>query len=416
MTQQQIEGAGTGQSPQQIPPRKSRIPVLAIEIVVILGAAAYLVWRFFLAAPALPPNIIALSGRIEGDDSAISPKATGRIVEIRFREGDSVRSGEIIAVLSDEQIRAREEQARAAVSITQARDKSASDQIGVLEQQLEQSRIQTAQSRLDAKGRVDQAQEELAAAKADLAQQEAAYQLAAFDENAYTRLVQTGAASERQAKQATATAAQAAASVAAGKRRVAAAEGALITAKANLQTPDIREAQVSMVRRQIVQQQAEAASAEAAIKQAQAQLLEAEANRQDLTVRAPFDGVIATRAAEPGEVVTAGTTLVTMLDLTKVYLRGLVPEGEIGKVKLGQPSHVYLDSSPNQPIDAYVSRIDPQATFTPENTYFRNERVKQVVGVKLQLKGAVGYAKPGMPADGEILVQGNTWPTSHREK
>jgi HlyD family secretion protein len=263
---------------------------------------------------------------------------------------------------------------------------------------------------------VDQAQEELAAAKADLAQQEAAYQLAAFDESAYTRLVQTGAASERQAKQATATAAQAAASVAAGKRRVAAAEGALITAKANLQTPDIREAQVAMVRRQIVQQQAEAASAEAAIKQAQAQLLEAEANRQDLTVRAPFDGVIATRAAEPGEVVTAGTTLVTMLDLTKVYLRGFVPEGEIGKVKLGQPAHVYLDSSPNQPIDAYVSRIDPQATFTPENTYFRNERVKQVVGVKLQLKGAVGYAKPGMPADGEILVQGNTWPTSHREK
>ena len=117
-----------------------------------------------------------------------------------------------------------------------------------------------------------------------------------------------------------------------------------------------------------------------------------------------------TRAAEPGEVVTAGTPLITLLDLGKVYLRGFVPEGQIGKVKVGQAARVYLDSDPNQPIEAYVSRIDPQAMFTPENTYFREDRVKQVVGVKLQLKGAIGFAKPGMPADGEILVQGDTWP------
>jgi len=67
-----------------------------------------------------------------------------------------------------------------------------------------------------------------------------------------------------------------------------------------------------------------------------------------------------TRAAEPGEVVTAGTAVVTLLDLTKVYLRGFVPEGEIGKVKVGQAARVYLDSDPRKPVDAYVSRIDPR--------------------------------------------------------
>ena len=157
-------------------------------------------------------------------------------------------------------------------------------------------------------------------------------------------------------------------------------------------------------------------SADANTEQARGQLREAQANRQDLVILAPFSGVVATRTAEPGEVVTAGTTLVTLIDLGKVYLRGFVPEGQIGKVKLGQPAHVYLDSNPNQPIDAHVSRIDPQATFTPENTYFRDERVKQVVGVKLQLKGAIGFAKPGMPADGEILTQGNAWPQARRLK
>jgi HlyD family secretion protein len=104
----------------------------------------------------------------------------------------------------------------------------------------------------------------------------------------------------------------------------------------------------------------------------------------------------------------------TIIDLGKVYLRGFVPEGQIGRVRVGQPARVYLDSAPDRPIEAVVSRIDPQAAFTPENTYFREDRVKQVVGVKLQLKGAIGYAKPGMPADGEVLTEGAQWPTERR--
>ena len=144
-------------------------------------------------------------------------------------------------------------------------------------------------------------------------------------------------------------------------------------------------------------------------------LEEAEANRRDLIITAPFDGTVMTRAAEPGEVVIAGTAVLTLLNLSKVYLRGFVPEGQIGKVKIGQAARVYLDSNQQKPIDAYVSRIDPQATFTPENTYFRDDRVKQVVGVKLQLKGGFGFAKPGMPVDGEILVRGDTWPKVSRK-
>ena len=126
---------------------------------------------------------------------------------------------------------------------------------------------------------------------------------------------------------------------------------------------------------------------------------------------APFTGTVATRTAEPGEVIMPGTPIVTLVNLGEVYLRAFVPEGEIGRVRIGQPARVYLDSAPSKPIDANVMRIDPQASFTPENTYFREDRVKQVVGVKLRLRGAVGFAKPGMPADGEILVDGVDWPT-----
>jgi HlyD family secretion protein len=382
----------------------------------VLGAASYLVWRFFFATRGGPANVITLSGRIEGDAAAISPKLSGRIVEIRVREGDSVNAGDTIALLDDEQIRAREDQARAGLSDAEAKEQAARAEILVLQEQVRQSQLLTEQARTDASGRVQQAENEVTAAEAELARQEAAYRIAAFDREAYTRLAETGAVSERRGIEATSTAEQQSAAVAAARRRVESARGGLVSARANLENPRIRASQASATRKQIAQQQQEVASAAAKIEQAKAQLAEAQANRKDLMIIAPFSGTVTTRAAEPGEVISAGTAIVTLLDLSKVYLRGFVPEGQIGNVKLDQPARVYLDSNPDQPIDAYVMRIDPEATFTPENTYFRDERVKQVVGVKLQLKGAIGLAKPGMPADGEILIRDDKWPSGKRQK
>jgi HlyD family secretion protein len=393
------------------PRRRNPLPVVAkVGIVAAVVLAGYFIWSNFVAPPKIPRSVVALSGRIEGDDSAVAPKTTGRILEVRFREGDPVRAGETIAVLDDEQVFARADQARAAVTVAEARLRSSRDQIAVLQEQLQQNDLQTEQSKLDASGRVRQADADVAAAESDLANQEAAFQIADFDRTAYNKLRKTDAVSERQARQANATAEQQTAAVAAAKRRLESARGVLNMAQATLSNPGIRGFQASTVRKQLAQQRSEIAYAQALADQARYQLAEAQATRSDLTVKAPFDGTVMTRAAEPGEVVQAGTAIVTLLDLSKVYLRGFIPEGQIGKVKVGQPARIYLDSDPAKALDAYVERIDPQATFTPENTYFRDDRVKQVVGVKLRLKSGIGFAKPGMPADGEILVEGSAWP------
>ena len=393
------------------PQRRTPVTVIAkVGIVAAIVFALYLIWANFVAPPKIPRSMVALSGRIEGDDSAVAPKTTGRILEIRFREGDSVKAGETIAVLDDDQVFARADQARAAVTVAEARLRSSRDQIAVLQEQLQQNDLQTEQSKLDASGRVRQAEADVAAAESELANQEAAFQIADFDRTAYNKLRKTDAVSERQARQANATAEQQAAAVAAAKRKLESARGMLNMAQATLSNPGIRGFQASTVRKQLAQQKSEIAYSQALADQARFQLAEAQATRSDLTVKAPFDGTVMTRAAEPGEVVQAGTAIVTLLDLSKVYLRGFIPEGQIGKVKVGQPARIYLDSDPAKPLDAYVERIDPQATFTPENTYFRDDRVKQVVGVKLRVKSGIGFAKPGMPADGEILVEGNTWP------
>jgi len=398
------------------PTRSVRRPLLVAGILGAVIFAAVVIWRLVLAPSAVPPGVIAVSGRIEGDDAAIAAKTTGRIREIVVREGDRVEPGQVIAVLDDDQIRAREQQAEATVRQAEARLQLSGRQIAVLEEQLQQSRLAVDQARLDAEGRVNEAEARLAAAEAQLAQAEASYQQAKWDREAYARLLQSGAVAEQDARRAQSTEQAQAAVVAAARRQVEAARGVLTAARASLTNPAIRASQVAAVQGQILQARADVAATQAEAERAHAQLEEARANRKDLHVAAPFAGTVATRTAEPGEVVMAGTPVITLVNLGEVYLRAFVPEGQIGRVRVGQPARVYLDSAPTNPIEAVVSRIDPEASFTPENTYFREDRVKQVVGVKLQLRGALGFAKPGMPADGEILVDGGEWPDRGRRR
>src|SRR5215510_2825756 len=112
---------------------KKKIVVIAV-IAAIAGAG---VWYFVLRRPAADPNVIKLSGRIEGDDAAVAAKVSGRIREITVREGDQVKAGQLIAVIDDEQVKAREEQERSLVQQAEARAGSVRQQIAVLTAQLQ---------------------------------------------------------------------------------------------------------------------------------------------------------------------------------------------------------------------------------------------------------------------------------------
>lgn len=383
--------------------RVFRLAVLTLVLVV----AGFMIWRHYFSGPAVPANVIQMSGRIEGDDAVVASKTSGRIREINVREGDEVKAGQVIAVLDDEQLRAKEEQAAGAVRQAEARVRWSQQQISVLEAELEQSRLGTDQARLDAEGKVRQAEAQVAQAEAQLAQAESEYKKAHADEERYAALAESGDIPEQKSSHARTAAEAQAAAVRASRKQVDVARAALTSAKATLANPAIRSTEGARVRQQIAQAQSDIAAAQAEMQRAQAQLSEAQANRRDLQIVAPMDGTVATRSAEPGEVVAPGTPVLTLVNLSTVYLRGFVPEGEIGRVRAGQRAEVFLDSAPGQAIEAVVSRIDPEASFTPENTYFRDDRVKQVVGVKLALRGAVGYAKPGMPADGKVYVESN---------
>jgi len=82
--------------PKPPDPKPRRNIILPLVVVLVLAGAGVAAWRYLSPRNDVPDNVIALTGRIEGDDSAVSPKTSGRILEIRFREGDTVKAGDLI--------------------------------------------------------------------------------------------------------------------------------------------------------------------------------------------------------------------------------------------------------------------------------------------------------------------------------
>ena len=355
-----------------------------------------------------PEGSLFVSGRIDGDTVDISSKIAGRIVDLKVREGDCVEAGQVVAWLSSPQEEAiRDAQKARIVSDQRTRDQLRR-QVATYDEKIKQAQLYETQAETDAPAQVQQAEANLAVSKADLARWEAELQQVQVDARRYPPLAKTGAVAVQLSDQYTTKEKVTLASVDASRKQVAAAEATLHRARAQLNNIPIKAADRLTLVREVDELKEQIASANANVEADQAALRKIEADISDLTIHAPIAGTILTRSAEPGRVIQPGQTILTMVDLNKLYLRGFVPEGAVGKVKVGQQAKVYLDSDPNESIPAEVIRIDPEAMFTPENTYFKEDRVKQVVGLKLGLRGAYGFAKPGMPADGRIMLETRT--------
>ena len=351
-----------------------------------------------------PPNEIQVSGRIEGDEAMISSKIPGRVASAPVREGDQVKAGQELVRITSEQILARRDQGAAMLTVAERQLDRARTQIPLLEEKLRQLTLRREQAGNEAAGHVANAEGQAAAAEANLARAESEFTQAKSDAERLTALAAKEAVPEQLAEQQRTKQKALAAVVEAARKQVAAAKGALEVARAAKSNPEILAAEKAATEHQIREARSAIRAVAAEVEAAKALAAQGEADVNELVIQAPFDGVVVTRAVEPGQVVAPGQTLVTVVDPKSLYLRAFIPEALIGRVRVGQSAEVYLDAAPDQALAAEVMRIDPQAMFTPENTYFRDDRVRQVVGVKILLKQNGGEAKLGMSAEGRILL------------
>jgi len=122
-------------------------------------------------------------------------------------------------------------------------------------------------------------------------------------------------------------------------------------------------------------------------------------------VRSPQAGVVVRKHVEPGEMIAAGTPVVTIADLENIWLKIYIPEPQLGRIKLGQAAEITTDSSRGKVYRGKVTYISSEAEFTPKNVQTQEERVKLVFAVKISLDNPNQELKPGMPADAKVQLK-----------
>ncbi|MBW4673444.1 MAG: HlyD family efflux transporter periplasmic adaptor subunit [Desmonostoc geniculatum HA4340-LM1] len=426
-------------------------PLLFVAVLAFAGIIGYLV-KYLQPQPKA--DAIRVNGRIEGYETEIGVKRSGRIEWIEVREGTAVKKGQKLIRLDDSNDQLLQQQLRAAeaqlASIKSDEQQKISDvervksEIEQVSSEIREAQLNLQQSRGDTQGRIDQARSNVAASKAQLAQAQAQakqaaaeVKLAKTNRDRYAQLVAEGAINQQQFDQAQtvldtalATSEAQQAAVNAAREQLKAVEGGLTQTQTTVFNPSIRNAQLEALIRKRDQSYAQLRSALAVVKSTQAKINDSQAARQqiltqiqdskkDLNVVSPLNGVVTARSVELGTVVDNQTKILTVVDPGTVYLRGFIPVGDIGKVRLGQLAKIFLDSAPNSPLKGKVIAIDPQASFTPENIYFQKDRVKQVVGIRISVENPSGCfnpdqpyagtdlpcAKIGMPGDAEIMLR-----------
>ena len=146
----------------------------------------------------------------------------------------------------------------------------------------------------------------------------------------------------------------------------------------------------------------EQANARAALVKAQVNLDLARERMNDVTIRAPMDGMVIDKTVEPGVIISSasgsvsgGTTLLKMADLSIVQVRALVDQTDIGRLSPGQTARVSVEAYPSRTFDGEVIKIEPQAVVDQNVTMFP---------VLIHLDNAERLLKPGMNTEIEIEI------------
>lgn len=166
------------------------------------------------------------------------------------------------------------------------------------------------------------------------------------------------------------------------------------------------------------QAQSRVAEAEAAVAAADARVDSLKVNVNDTDLKAPISGRVLYRLAESGEVLAAGGKVLTLLDLSDMYLTIYLPTEIAGQVALNSEARIVLDALPGQVIPGRVSFVAPKAQFTPREVETRSEREKLMFRLKIKpdsawLEAHADLAKAGMPGVAYVRLQPDAvWPAN----
>ncbi|HGF0772165.1 TPA: secretion protein HlyD [Kluyvera georgiana] len=141
----------------------------------------------------------------------------------------------------------------------------------------------------------------------------------------------------------------------------------------------------------------EIAQAKANLEQAQAQLAQSTLDLHDTVLTAPSDGTLLTRAVEPGSMLSAGSTVLTLSLTRPVWVRAYVDEKNLNQAQPGREILLYTDGRPNKPYHGKIGFVSPTAEFTPKTVETPDLRTDLVYRLRIIVTDADDSLRQGMP-------------------
>ncbi len=367
-----------------------RLPILAL-----LVGASVIAWHYWRQGQVGP---LVVSGFVEADEIRVGSRVGGRVSHVAVSEGQTVRTGDTLLTIDPFDL--QERLAEAAAMAAAARAEHARLSAGFRREEIEQARARRDRAaatlaKLVAGPRskeIDIAREDVKAAEADVE----------FAESEYSRIMQLreGASAGRTEVDA------AVRSRKASRAQLEAASQRLALLVEGSRQEDVAEARAVFTESEQALKLMESGSrtedtAAAASRLAAAEARVAEIERQigELSLESPCDCVVEAVDLQPGDLVSANGPAMSLLDVSKLWVRAYVPESRLGRVRLGQEVRVGVDSFPGEFFPAMVTFIAREAEFTPRNVQTPEERSKQVFRMKVTLSKGHDRLRVGMAAD-----------------
>ncbi len=385
--------------------------ILIVLVLAVVAGAATLAYR------SMHPEVsdrIMVSGNIELTQVDIAFKTAGRLVERLVNEGDPVQKGMVVAKLDTEQLQRQRETALAALQTAQAQLAESESALKWQREtmqadlQLKNADLSAAQSQL-LQLKNGARPQEIQQSDAALSAAQTAYDQAKKDWDRAQKLYKDDDISTSQYDQFHARFDSAAAAL-----RQAKEQNDLVKAGPRSEMIEGASAQVDRARAALRAGEANAIESkrreedliarQGDIGRAKAQIALIDTQLADTIAVSPINGIVLVKAADPGEVLAPGSSVVTVGDIEHPWLRAYIREQDLGRVKLGAKAKVTTDSYPGKAYNGRVSFISSEAEFTPKQIQTAEERVKLVYRIKIDIDNPQHELKSNMPADAEIMT------------
>jgi HlyD family secretion protein len=328
---------------------KKIILFLVFFLLVVVG---YFVWQYYIQTTQnIDRNQLTLYGNVELRRVNLGFRVFGRISEILFEEGESVKKGDVIARLDREPY--EDAHAVAVAQVEMAQENYAKLETGNRPQEIEQAR-------------------------AALKERQASLNVLESDLKRAQQLIKTQAITAQEYETIEA------------RRDEAVARKQLAEANLNLLIEGFRREDIAIGKSQLSETKANLKKTQTAL--------------EDTELLCPNDGILLTRVEEVGSVVSAGQIIATLSLKDAVWIYVYVSEPQLGKLAPGMKAEIFTDSQPEKPYSGQIGYISPEAEFTPKSVETTELRTALVYRVRIIADNPDNGLRQGMPVTVQLKL------------